>query len=50
MKKQRLKFSTTDLCLFVRHRNDKKLIVAIYGGDGLIAGVMKVRSMCFYIS
>jgi hypothetical protein len=36
MKKQRLKFSTTAPCLFVRQRNDKKLIVAIYGDDGLI--------------
>ena len=38
VKKQRLKVSTVDPCLFVRQRNGKKLIVAIYVDDGLIAG------------
>jgi len=37
MKKQRLKVSRADP-LFVRQRNGKKLIVAIYVDDGLIAG------------
>jgi hypothetical protein len=35
MKKQRLKFSRADPCLFVRQRKGKKLIVAIYVDDSL---------------
>lgn len=38
MKKERLKVSTVVQCVFVRQRNGKKLIVAIYVDDGLIAG------------
>jgi len=38
MKKERLKVSTVDSCIFVRQRNGKKLIVAIYVDDGMIAG------------
>jgi hypothetical protein len=38
MKKQSLKVSTADPCIFVRRRNGKKLIVAIYVDNGLIAG------------
>jgi len=38
MKKQRLKVSTEDPCIFLRQCNGKKLIVAIYVDDGLIAG------------
>jgi hypothetical protein len=38
MKKQRLKVSTANPCIFVRQRNGKKLIVAIYVDDSLIAG------------
>lgn len=38
MKKQKLKVSTADPCLFVCQRNGKKLIVAIYVDDALIAG------------
>jgi hypothetical protein len=38
VKKRRLKVNTADPCLFVHQRNGKKLIVAIYVDDGLIAG------------
>jgi phage antirepressor YoqD-like protein len=34
--KQRLQFSTADPYLFVRRRNGKKLIFAMYVNDGLI--------------
>jgi hypothetical protein len=50
VKKRRLKVSTADPCLFVRRSNGKKLIVAIYVDDGLIVGVIKLRSMCLLIS
>ena len=38
VKKQRQKVCTADPCLFVRQRNCKKIIVAIYVDDGLITG------------
>jgi len=38
MKKQRLKVSTADPCIFVHQHNGKTLIVAIYVDNDLIAG------------
>jgi hypothetical protein len=38
MKKQELKASTADPCLFVHQRSGKKLIVTIYVDDGLVVG------------
>ncbi|KAF8774799.1 Copia protein like [Argiope bruennichi] len=43
MKDQELKVSTADPCLFIRHKNDKKLLVVIYVDDGLAAGTDKVE-------
>lgn len=40
-KKQEMKCSSADPCLFTRERNGKKLIVIIYVDDGLIAGTDK---------
>lgn len=37
LKRQELVTSTADPCLFIRNRNGKRLIVAIYVDDGLVA-------------
>jgi len=43
VKKQNLKASTADPCLFVRQKDGKKLFVAIYVDDGLVAGTDEVE-------
>ncbi|KAF8777457.1 Retrovirus-related Pol polyprotein like [Argiope bruennichi] len=43
MKDQELKVSTADPCLFIRHKNDKKLLVVIYVDDGLAGGTDRVE-------
>lgn len=48
IKKQKMKRSSANPCLFTRKKNDKKLIIVIYVDDGLIAESGK-REIDFFV-